>query len=54
MNYVMYANDMSRYQIGEIWVVQGYVERQNWNIINIYFSPGIHAVGVKANYNALL
>ena len=45
---------LSRYLIGEIWVVQGYVERQNWNIINIYFSPGIHALGVKTNYNALL
>ena len=50
----VFVEHLSRYQIGEIWVVQGYVARQNWNIINIYFSPGIHAVGVKANYNALL
>ena len=54
MDNIIVSKYMSRYQIGEIWVVQGYVERQNWNIINIYFSPGIHAVGVKANYNALL
>ena len=48
------ANLVSRQKGFTLGARPGYVERQNWNIINIYFSPGIHTVGVKANYNALL